>query len=143
NEADLASETLQTIYPHFTFYLPKHQQVLGYPIAGFNDDLTPGKRRYNLIWYRVADADELRDMCVDENGFQHEFSVPPPLIRKDLIEQMLADARAIMPPALLDCVIKTKQPFITPIYDFTAPSIVLGGVAIVGDAASNARPHIG
>jgi 2-polyprenyl-6-methoxyphenol hydroxylase-like FAD-dependent oxidoreductase len=143
NEADLAPETLRTIYPLYTFYLPERQQVLGYPIAGFNDDLTPGKRRYNIIWYRVADADELRDMCVDENGVQHEFSVPPPLIRKDLIAQMLADARAIMPPALLDCVVKIKQPFITPIYDFTAPSIVFGRVAMVGDAASNARPHMG
>ena len=143
NESDLATETLQTVYPVFTFYLPKRQQVLGYPIAGFNDDLTPGKRRYNIIWYRVADADELREMCVDRNGIQHEFSVPPPLIRKDLIAQMLADARDIMPAALLDCVTKAKQPFITPIYDFTAPSIVFGRVAMVGDAAANARPHMG
>jgi 2-polyprenyl-6-methoxyphenol hydroxylase-like FAD-dependent oxidoreductase len=58
NEADLAPETLRTIYPVFTFYLPKRQQVLGYPIAGFDDDLTPGKRRYNVIWYRVADIEE-------------------------------------------------------------------------------------
>jgi len=143
NEADLATETLQTIYPVFTFYLPKRQQVLGYPIAGFNDDLTPGKRRYNLIWYRVADADKLREMCVDENGVQHEFSVPPPLIRKDLIAQMLADARESMPAALFDCVAKAKQPFITAIYDFTAPSIVFGRIAMVGDAATNARPHMG
>ena len=34
----------------------KQQQVITYPIAGFNDDLTPGKRRFNFIWYRVADA---------------------------------------------------------------------------------------
>jgi 2-polyprenyl-6-methoxyphenol hydroxylase-like FAD-dependent oxidoreductase len=142
-EAHLAPETLQTIFPFFTFYLPKHQQVLGYPIAGFNDDLTPGKRRYNLIWYRVASAGELHEMCVDENGVQHEFSVPPPLIRKDLIAQMLADAREIMPPALLDCVAKTRLPFITPIYDFTAPSIVSGRVALAGDAAASARPHMG
>ena len=85
NEADLEDETLRTIYPLFTFYLPKHQQVIGYPIAGFDDDLRPGKRRYNFIWYRVADAAQLRDMCVDENGVQHDYSVPPPLIRKDLI----------------------------------------------------------
>ena len=38
---------------------------------------------------------------------------------------------------------KIKQPFITPIYDFTAPSIVFGRVAMVGDAAANARPHMG
>jgi 2-polyprenyl-6-methoxyphenol hydroxylase-like FAD-dependent oxidoreductase len=143
SEADLAPETLRTIYPHFTFYLPKRQQVLGYPIAGFDDDLTPGKRRYNLIWYRVADAGELRDACVDENGLQHEYSVPPPLIRKDLIAQMQRDARDILPPALLDAVLKIRQPFITPIYDFTAPSIAFGRVAMVGDAAVNARPHMG
>lgn len=143
NEADLAPETLRTIYPYFSFYLPKRQQVLGYPIAGFDDDLMPGKRRYNVIWYRTADAGELRDMCIDESGVQHEYSVPPPLVRKDLIAQMHKDAREILPAALLDAVLKIKQPFITPIYDFTAPSIALGRVAMVGDAAVNARPHMG
>jgi len=143
NEADLAPETSRIICPYFTFYLPKHQQVLGYPIAGVDDDLTPAKRRYNVIWYRVADAGALRDMCIDENGVQHAYSVPPPLIRKDLIAQMQSDARAILPPAFLDAVLKIRQPFITPIYDFVAPSIAFGRVAMVGDAAMNARPHMG
>jgi len=143
NEADLAPETLRTIYPLFTFYLPERQQVITYPIAGFDDDLTPGKRRFNFIWYRVADAARLREMNVDDNGVQHEHSVPPPLIRKDLIEDMHRDAREILPPALLDALMKIRQPFITPIYDFTAPSIVFGRVAMVGDAAANARPHMG
>lgn len=143
NEADLAPETLRTIYPLFTFYLPERQQVITYPIAGFDDDLTPGKRRFNFIWYRIADAARLREMNVDENGVQHEYSVPPPLIRKDLIADMHRDAREILPPALLDALMKISQPFITPIYDFTAPSIVFGRVAMVGDAAANARPHMG
>ncbi|HEX5213431.1 MAG TPA: FAD-dependent monooxygenase [Pseudolabrys sp.] len=143
NEADLAPETLRSIYPLFTFYLPKRQQVITYPIAGFNDDLTPGKRRFNFIWYRVADAAQMREMCVDENGVQHEYSVPPPLMRNDLISQMHKDARDIMPPALLDSLMKIKQPFVTPIYDFTAPQITFGRVAMVGDAAANARPHMG
>ena len=143
NEADLDPETLRTIYPLFTFYLPKQQQVITYPIAGFDDDLTPGKRRFNFIWYRVADASRLREMNVDANGVQHEYSVPPPLIRGDLIAQMHKEAREILPPPLLDAVFKIKQPFITPIYDFTAPSILFGRVAMVGDAAANARPHMG
>ena len=143
NEADLAPETLDSIYPLFTFYLPTQQQVITYPIAGFNDDLTPGKRRFNFIWYRVADAARLRDMNVDENGVQHDYSVPPPLIRKDLIAGMHKDARELLPPALLDALMAIRQPFVTPIYDFTAPSIVYGRVAMVGDAAANARPHMG
>jgi 2-polyprenyl-6-methoxyphenol hydroxylase-like FAD-dependent oxidoreductase len=128
NEADLAPETLNSIYPLFTFYLPKQQQVITYPIAGFNDDLTPGKRRFNFIWYRVADATKLRELCVDE---------------KDLIAGMHKDAKEILPPPLLDALMKIKQPFFTPIYDFTAPTITYGRVAMVGDAAANARPHMG
>jgi 2-polyprenyl-6-methoxyphenol hydroxylase-like FAD-dependent oxidoreductase len=143
NEADLAPGTLREIFPFFTFHLPARQQVIGYPIAGLDNDLRPGKRRYNFIWYRVADAAQLRDMCVDEHGVRHDYSVPPPLVRRDLIAAMREDACAIMPAALLDCLMKIKQPFFTPIYDFTAPSIVFGRVAMVGDAAANARPHMG
>ncbi len=143
NEADLSPKALKEIFPYFVFYLPPRQEVITYPIAGFNDDLTPGRRRFNFIWYNVADADLLREMNVDEHGVQHKYSVPPPLIRKDLIAQMHARARDIMPEVLLDAVMAMKQPFITPIYDFTAPQIVFGRVAMVGDAAANARPHMG
>jgi hypothetical protein len=36
---------------------------------------------------------------------------------------MHTDASNSFPRALLDAILKIKQPFITPIYDFTAPSI--------------------
>ncbi len=141
-EADLEPRTRSSICPYFAFYLPERQQVIGYPIAGLDNDLRPGHRRYNFIWYRVADARELQDMCVDATGHQHEHSVPPPLIRSDLIARMRADAAAIMPPQFLDCLNK-MQPFFTPIYDFSTPHLVFGRVALVGDAASSARPHMG
>jgi 2-polyprenyl-6-methoxyphenol hydroxylase-like FAD-dependent oxidoreductase len=142
NEADLRPQTRESIFPYFTFFLPEWQQVIGYPIAGVNNDLRPGHRRYNFIWYRVGDAQKLRQMCVDEHGHQHQYSVPPPLIRKDLIAQMRAEAAAIMPPQFLDC-LNTMRPFFTPIYDFSTPHLVFGRVALVGDAASSARPHMG
>ncbi len=143
NEADLAPQTRASIFPYFVFFLPARQQVIGYPIAGFDNDLRPGRRRYNFIWYRVGDARELERMCVDADGRQHKFSVPPPLIREDLIARMRADAEAIMPPAFLDCLRNIARPFFTPIYDFSAPRLVFGRVALVGDAASTARPHMG
>jgi 2-polyprenyl-6-methoxyphenol hydroxylase-like FAD-dependent oxidoreductase len=143
NEADLSPHTLASVFPYFVFFLPERQQVIGYPISGFNNDLRPGHRRYNFIWYRVGDAQELRAMCVDENGHQHDHSVPPPLIRRDLIAQMRADAERIMPAAFLDCLRHIEQPFFTPIYDFSAPRIVFGRIALVGDAASSSRPHMG
>ena len=81
-------------------------------------------------------------MCVDEDGRQHAHSVPPPLIRNDLVTQMRAEAQAIMPPQFLDC-LANMRPFFTPIYDFSTPQLVFGRVALVGDAASSARPHMG
>jgi 2-polyprenyl-6-methoxyphenol hydroxylase-like FAD-dependent oxidoreductase len=143
NEADLAPATQASIFPHFTFFLPERQQVIGYPIAGLDNDLRPGHRRYNFIWYRVGDAQELAQMCVDADGRQHAFSVPPPLIRKDLIAGMRAEAAKIMPPAFLDALANIAHPFFTPIYDFAAPRLVFGRVALVGDAAATARPHMG
>jgi 2-polyprenyl-6-methoxyphenol hydroxylase-like FAD-dependent oxidoreductase len=142
NEADLKPETRKSIFPHFTFFIPEREQVIGYPIAGLNNDLRAGHRRYNFIWYRVASGAELRAMCVDNNGQQHEHSVPPPLIREDLIARMRADAEEIMPPQFLDC-LANLRPFFTPIYDFSTPQLVFGRVVLVGDAASSARPHMG
>jgi 2-polyprenyl-6-methoxyphenol hydroxylase-like FAD-dependent oxidoreductase len=142
NEADLAAATRETIFSRFAFFLPARQQMIGYPIAGLNNDLRPGHRRYNFIWYRVGDADALRAMCVDRHGRQHEFSVPPPLIRDDLIAAMRADAARILPPQFLDC-LANMRPFFTPIYDFATPRLVDGRVVLVGDAAASARPHMG
>jgi 2-polyprenyl-6-methoxyphenol hydroxylase-like FAD-dependent oxidoreductase len=142
NEADLEPATRESIFSCFAFFLPERQQVIGYPIAGLENDLRPGHRRYNFIWYRVGDAQRLRQMCVDRNGYQHEYSVPPPLIREDLIEQMRTEANAIMPPQFRDC-LRKMRPFFTPIYDLSTPQLVFGRIALVGDAASSARPHMG
>ena len=143
NEAELSARALTDVFPYFSFFLPPQQEIICYPISGFNNDIRPGHRRFNFIWYRVADEKLLKEMCRDDNGHQHEFSVPPPLIRKDLIAALRAEADVGLPPALNDCLRAIEQPFFTPIYDFIAPRIVSGRVALVGDAASNPRPHMG
>jgi 2-polyprenyl-6-methoxyphenol hydroxylase-like FAD-dependent oxidoreductase len=142
-EADLSARALAEVFPYFSFFLPPQQQVICYPIAGFNDDLRPGHRRFNFIWYRVAGADLLKQMCLDDRGHQHDYSVPPPLIRKDLIAALRAEGQDALPPAINDCLRAIERPFFTPIYDFIAPRIVTGRVALLGDAAANARPHMG
>jgi len=143
NESDLSPETRRSMFPYFSFFLADQLQALGYPISGSDDELRAGYRRYNFGWYRVADAEKLKDMCVDEYGEQHEFSVPPSLVRRDLIAQMRAEAETLLPPQYLDCLHHIDQPFLTPVYDFCSPSLVFGRVVFVGDAASTPRPHIG
>ena len=143
NESDLSAETRRTMFPYFSFFLADRLQALGYPISGVDDELRAGHRRYNFAWYRVADTAKLKQMCVDEDGREYEFGVPPPLVRKDLITQMRAEAETLLPPQYLDCVRHIDQPFFTPVFDFCSPSLVFGRVALVGDAASTPRPHMG
>jgi 2-polyprenyl-6-methoxyphenol hydroxylase-like FAD-dependent oxidoreductase len=143
NESDLSPETRRTMCPYISFFLADQLQALGYPISGMDDELRTGQRRYNFAWYRVADAAKLKQMCVDEHGHEYEFGVPPPLVRKDLVVQMRADAESLLPPQYLDCLQHIDQPFFTPVYDFCSPSLVFGRVALAGDAASTPRPHIG
>src|SRR5262245_37750886 len=102
-EADLTQRVLDEIFPYFSFFLPPQQQVICYPIAGFNDDLRPGHSRFNFIWYRVAEASQLRQMCVDDAGHQHDYSVPPGRIRKELIAGLRREGEAALPPVLNDC----------------------------------------
>jgi 2-polyprenyl-6-methoxyphenol hydroxylase-like FAD-dependent oxidoreductase len=103
NESNLSLETRRTVSPYFCFFLDEQLQVLGYPISGADDQLEPGHRRYNFAWYRVADAHNLKAMCVDDDGQQHEFSVPPPLVSRDLVAQMRAEANILLPPQFIGC----------------------------------------
>jgi len=131
------------LFDYMVFALPPGEQILGYPVAGANDDLRPGHRRYNLVWYRPADEKaELPDLLTDAAGTMHEISIPPPLIRAELVEAMRAAAARLVPPQFQEIVRLAAQPFLQPIYDLEAPRIAFGRAAILGDAAFVARPHV-
>ncbi len=143
NEGDLPADIQENDFETFGFYLPERNEVLGYPIAGSDNDLRKGKRRYNWIWYRVVSPAELRDMLTDEDGNEHDLTIPPPLIRKDVIRQLRDDAEGILAPQFRRILEKVQAPFFTPIYDHASPSMIDGRVALAGDAAIVARPHVG
>jgi 2-polyprenyl-6-methoxyphenol hydroxylase-like FAD-dependent oxidoreductase len=142
-EAALSPATHAAIFPYFAFYLPPRQQVIGYPIAGLNNEMQPGRRRYNFIWYRVVDEETLQEMSTDAEGRYHEYSMPPAVIRNEVTASMRRDAREIMAPPFLDALNCIERPFFTPIYDFASPRMTFGRVALIGDAAANSRPHMG
>ena len=140
DEADIDRE----LFEIFSFGLPPGEQFVGYPVAGDNDDLRPGHRRYNFVWYRPVDeATGLPDLLTDASGHTHAMSIPPPLIRPTLIDAMRVDADRQLAPQFAGIIRATPAPFLQPIYDFEAPSIGFGRVALIGDAAFQARPHIG
>lgn len=144
DETAFSAATHESIFEHFAFSLPDREQMIGYPVAGARDDITPGKRRYNFVWYRPADeSTELRRLCTDSSGKFHEGSIPPPLIRPEIIAEIRAIARANLSPQFAEVVERTSEPFIQPIYDVRSPRMVFGRVALLGDSAFVARPHCG
>jgi 2-polyprenyl-6-methoxyphenol hydroxylase-like FAD-dependent oxidoreductase len=134
----------QALFDSFVFRLPPGEQFLGYPVAGPNNDLRPGHRSWNIVWYRPADADgELPQLLTDADGHRHELSIPPPLIRQAVIADMRAAAKRLLPPQLLGVIQVIEQPFLQPIYDLESSAMAFGRVALIGDAAFVIRPHVG
>jgi 2-polyprenyl-6-methoxyphenol hydroxylase-like FAD-dependent oxidoreductase len=126
-----------------TFCLPPGEQCLGYPVAGPDNELRAGQRRYNVVWYRPADERvELKRLLTDETGTTHAISIPPPLIRREAIAQMRAAAERLLAPQFREVVRMIDEPILQPIYDLETPRMAFGRVAIVGDAAFVARPHV-
>lgn len=143
-ESALPSEAHQALFEEFAFCLPQGEQMLGYPVAGPDNDLRPGHRRYNWVWYRPAsEATALQDLLTDMRGHTHSVSIPPPLIRPELVDEMRAAARSVLAPAFAEIVAVTPMPFLQPIYDLESPRLAAGRAALIGDAAFVARPHVG
>jgi 2-polyprenyl-6-methoxyphenol hydroxylase-like FAD-dependent oxidoreductase len=143
-EDALSHRTHADIFGAMAFCLPPGEQILGYPVAGHDNDLRPGHRRYNMVWYRPADeSSELISLLTDTQGETHAISIPPPLIRQEPIDAMRKAAERLLAPQFIEIVRLATQPILQPIYDLETPSMAFGRVAIIGDAAFVARPHVG
>ena len=143
-EQHLPPEIHRQVFPYMAFCLPPGEQFLGYPVAGPDNDLRPGHRRYNVIWYRPAGENtELPRLLTDERGVTHSMSIPPPLIRGEAIAQMRAAAERLLAPQFRAVVRLMDEPLLQPIYDLETPRMAFGRVAVIGDAAFVARPHVG
>jgi 2-polyprenyl-6-methoxyphenol hydroxylase-like FAD-dependent oxidoreductase len=127
----------------YVFFLPPREMVLSYLQPGADDDLHPGKRRMNWLWYHPVHASQLPDLYTDAGGRRHDGGIPPPLIRPDVIAAFRTRARATLPPQFIALTEATPAPFFQAIFDLDCPRVVAGRVALLGDAAFVARPHVG
>jgi 2-polyprenyl-6-methoxyphenol hydroxylase-like FAD-dependent oxidoreductase len=136
-------EVHRDLFEYMSFGLPPGEQFLGYPVAGPDNDLLPGHRRYNVIWYRPADeSTKLQWLLTDESGVTHAISIPPPLIRREAIAEMRADAERLLAPQFRQVVRLIEESILQPIYDLESPRMAFGRVTVLGDAAFVARPHV-
>jgi 2-polyprenyl-6-methoxyphenol hydroxylase-like FAD-dependent oxidoreductase len=125
------------------FCLPPGEQMLGYPVAGPGNDLRPGNRRYNIVWYRPTDEATLARLLTDIFGQHHEVSIPPPLVAGAVIAELNAAADTLLAPQFRDVMSFAERPFLQPIYDIEVPRMSAGRIVLIGDAAFVARPHVG
>jgi 2-polyprenyl-6-methoxyphenol hydroxylase-like FAD-dependent oxidoreductase len=143
-ESDFPEAARRDVFEFMAFGLPPGEQFLCYPVAGPDNDLRPGHRRANVIWYRPADeATKLQWLLTDESGHTHSISIPPPLIRAEAKAEMHEAAERLLAPQYREVVRLIAEPILQPIYDLACSRMAFGRVAVVGDAAFVARPHVG
>ena len=141
-ERDVPASIHRDLFDKLAFSFPEGEMALAMPVPGHGDDTRPGHRRYYFIWYRPADAAALEDLCTDARGVHHGSSIPPPLIRPEFVRDLKERAGALFAPALAEVIRQTPQPLLQAISDLESPRLVEGRVALLGDAAFIARPHV-
>lgn len=144
DESVLSRRTLETVFETFGFGLPPDEQIIGYPVAGAGNSVARGQRRYNFVWYRpAADNGALQALMTDADGQYHPLGLPPHKVDWRNVAAVRQAAREKLAPQFAEILEKTAQPFLQPIYDLSSERIAFDRIALMGDAAFVARPHIG
>ena len=60
-EADATEAQRELLYSRNAFCIPDGELWVSYPVPARDGDVTPGKRDYNIVWYRPADEATLAD----------------------------------------------------------------------------------
>jgi 2-polyprenyl-6-methoxyphenol hydroxylase-like FAD-dependent oxidoreductase len=140
-EADMPAAALDTIGHQVVYCFPEGEMLLAMTVPGVGDDMRPGHRRIYFIWYRRTSGIELADLFTDASGKHHGVSIPPPLIRSELLAGLRDHAHKVLPPCIAEAVRRAPQILLQAVSDLQVPKMVFGRVALMGDAAFIARPH--
>lgn len=144
DEAVLSQHTLNTVFDTFGFGVPAGEQLIGYPVAGLDNTTVRGQRRYNFVWYRPAsEHTELKALMTDADGRHYPLGISPNKVAWQHVAAMRQIARERLAPQFAEMLEKTAQPFLQPIYDCASTQMAFEQVALLGDAAFVARPHVG
>jgi 2-polyprenyl-6-methoxyphenol hydroxylase-like FAD-dependent oxidoreductase len=141
-ERALAPAFRDLMFQQMIFGFPNGELMLSLPMPGPDDGPRRGERRCHFVWFRPVAESALGELCTDASGRSLGVAIPPPLIRKELIAALKRDADALLAPQLSALVPATGQIILQPIFDLESPSMVFGRVALIGDAAFVARPHV-
>jgi 2-polyprenyl-6-methoxyphenol hydroxylase-like FAD-dependent oxidoreductase len=132
------------VFHHMTFCFPQAELALSIPMPAPDGHLPLSRRRCHFSWFRPVDYETtLPQMCTDASGHCHGDSIPPPLIRPTLINDLKTKAEELLAPQIAALIARAEQPILQPIFDLESPRIAFERTVLLGDAAFVARPHVG
>ena len=141
-EAELPATAADLLSERFAFFHYPSSHILGYLVPGPDGATGPGHRRYNWVWYRPAAAGaELDAALTDASGHRHAYSLPPGGMTPAALETQRREADAELPAVFAMAVRAEPRPFVQAIFDYAAPRMARGRIALLGDAAFMVRPH--
>jgi 2,6-dihydroxypyridine 3-monooxygenase len=141
-EADLTPAAREALGEALTYVVLPGSHVLVYPIPDTNGAAGVGERLLNFVWYRnVAAGAELDELMTDRDGNPRPTSVPPGAVQERYVSALRAAAGELLPQAVAEVVVRTRDPFLQPIVDLGVPRMAFGRACLIGDAAFAARPH--
>ena len=123
----------------FGFQQVPGDQMVGYAVLSPED----GHVGVNIVWYRRTDASKLRDILTDAKGVHHPEGIPPQLLRADVVQWARDEAHRMLHPAWAEVVNTSREVLVQAINDGWCDRMALNRVALIGDSAFVARPHVG
>jgi len=141
-ERDIPARVLERIDDTITYALIPNSHILVYPIPGADGRVERGHRRWNFVWYRNVDKGATFDeLMTDRDGFPHSVSLRPSRVQDRYVRELKELAAAALPHEIASIVTATEHPFIQAIMDVESPTMAIGRVCLLGDAAFAVRPH--
>ncbi len=123
----------------FGFQQVPGDQMVGYAVLSPEN----GQVGVNIVWYRRTEPERLRDILTDAKGVHHAEGIPPQLLRADIVQWARDEAHRMLHPAWAEVVNRSPEVLVQAINDGWCDQMALHRVALVGDSAFVARPHVG
>ncbi|KAI1765119.1 hypothetical protein GGR53DRAFT_519795 [Hypoxylon sp. FL1150] len=147
---DQVSEATRNVFSENNSYLllesaeGRGGHVIVYNIPGKDGSTQPGKRVLSFCWYTNIAESSLDNIMTDADGKRRRTHVPPGKIRCEVWEKQKAYARTAFAFPFLEVIEKITSPFVLLVTDYYSPraSFAGGKVLLVGDAATQLRPHL-
>lgn len=143
DEASLSAETQDQLADAMVYQILEHSHILVYAIPGPDGSTEVGERSINFVWYRnYARGAAFSDVMTGSDGEERPSTMPPGLIRPELMNEMKETATKTLAAVLAEVVHKAEDILIQAIFDLESTRMVFDRTCLLGDAAFAVRPHV-